>query len=237
MAELIPKAKVVDFYNRFSAYQKRSGVNVRIRSIMRNLKGLGLPRDSKILEVGCGVGFLTRLLAQHFSRGSVVATEISESGIEAAKASCSGKSNVRFVLTGDLSKLGTESFDLVIFADVLEHIPLQEHEGLFQGVHQLTHSKSVVAINIPSPFHIRHLKKAAPQQLQIIDQALETDSFLPAIYQGGFYLHELKTYSLYFKGGDYQWLLLKRQDSFADFKSKSSLELKVQELTSKLGLR
>lgn len=221
------------YYDKFSDYQRKVGINIRHRLIFRNIKREGLRRNSLVLEIGCGIGSLTGLLAGFLTSGRIVSIDISPKSIEIAKSKNGRFSNIEF-LVSDMSNFSTnEKFDFVILADVLEHIPIKDHVFLFQKIGNLLHSKSKILINIPSPFHIEWIERFQKNALQIIDQPLYTDKFLAAIYSNNMYLFYLETYSLFFKQGDYQWIVIKPSEIVNEFLKKSKRKLRIEELKSR----
>lgn len=234
MTETHSSDEVVKYYNQFASYQKKTGANIRIKTILKNVRKLKLPPESHVLEVGCGTGNISKAIGSIFPRGKIICTDISEAAIKIAREACKKHSHVQFMNTGSLENIHEGKFDLVLFADVLEHIPISDHGAVFKSVKRLTHEKSIVAINIPSAVHIRYLQQHEPSQLQIIDQPLDTNTFLHEIYQNGFYLYSLHSYSLYFHGGDYQWIILVCDEFQKEFRKKNKWELRRQELYSRL---
>lgn len=84
------------------------------------------PLDLSILEIGCGVGRMTRMLARVF--GKVSAVDISPEMIHRAQANLRGLDNVSLVL-GDgetLSALGDSEYDFAFSFIVFQHIPSME---------------------------------------------------------------------------------------------------------------
>jgi len=84
------------------------------------------PFELKILEIGCGVGRMTKMLAHIF--GKVAAVDVSAEMIERAKVNLRGINNVSFVL-GDgetLSELGDSEYDFAFSFIVFQHIPSME---------------------------------------------------------------------------------------------------------------
>src|SRR5262245_31591060 len=57
---------------------------------------MGLTADSNALDIGCGSGWATRLMAEHAKSGYVVGIDISDEMIEVARAESSDYANVRF---------------------------------------------------------------------------------------------------------------------------------------------
>ncbi len=81
------------------------------------LRALELPAGSRILEIGCGAGNLTRYLGE---RGfQVVALETSEALVECARARCRDLANVEIVHGFVESVVGEDKFDFVVCVDPL----------------------------------------------------------------------------------------------------------------------
>ena len=57
---------------------------------------MGLTPEARILDVGCGSGWATRLIAERATRGQVVGIDISDEMVELARSSSSAFSNVSF---------------------------------------------------------------------------------------------------------------------------------------------
>ncbi|MBO0720584.1 MAG: methyltransferase domain-containing protein [Blastocatellia bacterium] len=81
------------------------------------------PRQLRILEIGCGIGRMTKFLAQTFAE--VHATDVSPQMIEIARQRLAGLPNVHLYVTNgvDLSGLPDEYFDLVFSVRVFQHVP------------------------------------------------------------------------------------------------------------------
>ena len=62
-----------------------NGVNLRHFMIMDHLIRFGLRKDSKVLEIGCGIGKLTGLLYKYIKRGKIVGMDISNESVEIAR--------------------------------------------------------------------------------------------------------------------------------------------------------
>ncbi len=95
-----------------------------IARLLATSRRLGLPRQRRAtLELGCGVGRLTRALAPHFDR--CVGIDISQAMIDRARALNTDVTNCEWIhhTAADLAVLGDERFDLVLSHLVLQHIP------------------------------------------------------------------------------------------------------------------
>ena len=234
MSVKVTNSQVADFYNKFSTDQKKTGINLRIRTVFKLLKKTGLNKNSKVLEIGCGVGNLTSLIAKVVTSGKIVSTDISPESVKDAEKLNKSSHNIEFIVSDMSDFTSKHIFDIVIMADVLEHIPIENHLELFKNIRKHISSDGIVAINIPSPLHIEWIRKFNPEHLQIIDQSLYTDKLLQSIYPNDLYLETLISYSLYHKDADHQWIILKPNKNVDLFAKKSNLELGMLNLKSKI---
>jgi SAM-dependent methyltransferase len=90
---------------------------------LTTLSGQPPPKEMRVLEIGCGVGRITRALAKQF--GQVDAVDVSGEMIARARQALRDCSNVRLHQNNgaDLSLFGAEEFDFACSAIVFQHIP------------------------------------------------------------------------------------------------------------------
>ncbi|GAA4296401.1 class I SAM-dependent methyltransferase [Nibribacter koreensis] len=224
---------VSNFYDDYTEQQFKKGIHIRHRTILHNLKKAGLKSNSKVLEIGCGIGTVTHLLAKATPQGKVLAVDISPKSIDMARRFNQEFNHVEFVVSDMTDFARPERFDFVVLPDVIEHIPLEQHPHLFQVIAQHLHAGSVVAINIPHPLYLTWVRENQPELLQVIDQPIHTDELLRNTYAAGLYLHSLESYSLFSQVEDYQWIVLKQRLVPAKVEPKSKVDLKLQDLSSK----
>jgi SAM-dependent methyltransferase len=105
---------------------------------------------SRVLEFGCSTGYMSKVLHDRLG-ATVVGVELNAEAAELAKAECDR------VLVGDAeeldleAELGSERFDAILFADVLEH--LREPAALLKRVRPLLAEGGVVVASIPNIAH------------------------------------------------------------------------------------
>ncbi|MFZ1616640.1 MAG: methyltransferase domain-containing protein [Flavobacteriales bacterium] len=185
------------FYDDYAPLQKERGINQRHLRIMQWLEQFGLKDGMRVLEIGCGIGTQTELLSAKLPNGRLLAMDISPRSIEMASERLAGKPQVE-LLCGDIITLNVGgNFDMIVLPDVLEHIPVAEHEALFQKLAQVLKANGQVVIHIPSPQSLEWVIAHHPEQLQVIDQPLHMDRLIPAIIKAGLYPHHLQHYGLW----------------------------------------
>ena len=204
------KEQVISFYDQFAEKQQKTGINSRHLSILAKVKGAGLQANHRILEVGCGIGTVSHLLATQVTKGEVLAVDISPESIEKAKVLWKSQTNLHFEVSdmSDFDKKG-KTFDFFVFPDVLEHIPVDQHFRLFQNINKHAHQDSVIFIHIPSPRYLQWMIENEPEKLQVIDQPLDSGDLIKSITANGFYLEKMETYPLFFDEKDYQYFIFR----------------------------
>jgi len=227
------KQEVEAFYDTYTDKQKKIGVNIRHRTILKNLKSIGLKPDSKVLEVGCGIGTVSGLIIKNIPNGAFTGVDISPESIGLAKKLYPFK-NAEF-LVNDMSKFSHKTkFDFVVLPDVLEHIPVEQHNNLFKVLSESTTKDATVLINIPEPNCLNWIRKNHPEKLQIIDQSLSMQDLLNNAYPHGFKLFSMNSYSLQYIQPDYTCVILKKNMVHENYERKSKLNLGVENFLSKM---
>jgi trans-aconitate 2-methyltransferase len=221
------------FYDEFVDHQVAVGVNERHRSILRHLKRAGLRPDHRVLEIGCGVGTLTELLAKYLApHGSLLATDLSPKSIDVARKSLSRFGGVELV-AGDILEVEIPgAFDLVVLPDVIEHIPLDQHPQLFARIASWLRTGGFVLLHYPNPNFLEWCRQYKPDGLQVIDQPIYTDVLTANAYPHGLYLDYLETYSIWVHESDYQVAVMRRRvdaTHFTEIPWRSPLRQKLRE--------
>ncbi len=206
------REEIGTWYDGFAGRQEKTSVNLRHYRIMGFLTGAGLSRRSRVLEIGCGIGTLTGLLSKYLRKGEVLAVDISPRSVEIARKRLANAHNVMFMVSDMTDFNHPGLFDFIVLPDVLEHIPESQHRNLFRMLADHMHDNSVILIHIPHPRAIDFLRKNSPEQLQIIDQAVEADTLLSDAASSGLTLVNYTSYSLFDRENDYAVITLRKKN-------------------------
>lgn len=227
--------KVVRFYDQFAEKQEKTGINSRHLSILEKAKQAGLASNHRVLEVGCGIGTVSHLLATQVPQGKVLAVDISPESIEKARMLWKKQGNLKFDVS-DMSdfNLPGETFDFFVFPDVLEHIPVAQHARLFENIQRHAHADSVVLIHIPAPRYLEWMIGNQPEKLQVIDQPLDTGVLVQTLGAAGFYLEKMETYALFFEEKDYQYFVFRTKKPVQQSTEKSKWQVLKERIIIRL---
>lgn len=208
------KEEIAGFYDEYVQRQLKIGANERLISLLKRMQFFGLNDNSKILELGCGVGIFTRLLSKKISGGSIEAVDLSEKSVAVGKNLLENKKHITFSV-GDVVKYQPKNkdFDFITLMDVIEHIPLDQHEQMFENLSKITTEKTLILINIPNPQYIDYARTNHPESLQVIDQEIH---LFPLMQHWEKYNLELIFFEKYgiWEAEDYHFMVIRKKRKF-----------------------
>ncbi len=205
--------EIAEFYDEFSERQLKIGANERLISLYNRLLKLGLKNDSRILELGCGVGIFTKLLSKKIKNGAIEAVDLSEKSTEIAAKNLQKKA-VNFVAADIVHYIPeTKSLDFITLLDVIEHIPLELHSALFSNLAKICDQKTQLVINFPNPRYLEFVQKNNPKDLQIIDQSIELRDLVAILDNAGLEIIFYEKYNIW-EVEDYDFLAVRKKRNF-----------------------
>lgn len=224
-SEPISSETIAGYYDEYAQIQQKTGTNLRHYYLFSRLKKAGLKRHHRVLEVGCGIGALTRLIHQYVKHGNVVAVDISEKSIASARKRFGNASRIEFMVSDMQRFTYPDNFDFIILPDVLEHVPIEQHQQLFGTLRKHMHQDSIIYINIPHPQVIEYLRKNDPGKLQVIDQEVHADTITRNAYMNDLILKRYFSYSLYDRENDYAEIIFGVRKGISSLNSYSKTTL------------
>ena len=206
--------EISQFYDEYVQRQIKIGANERLISLYKRILSLGLKENSKILELGSGVGIFTKLLSKKVSKGFIEAVDLSEKSILVLQNELKGKKNI-LGKVGDVVKYQptNSGFDFITLMDVIEHIPLDQHEELFGNLAKISTDKTRIAINIPNPQYLAHTRIHHPELLQVIDQEVELFPLMQHFEKHGLEIVFFEKYGIW-EEEDYHFMVLRKKRAF-----------------------
>jgi SAM-dependent methyltransferase len=96
------------------------------------LAALGGKRARRALEMGCSIGVFTRLLAAQCD--ALVATEVSQTALDQARARCADLANVRFHLASSAAEGIDGAFDLMVLSEIVYYWDDQDLAAVAQAI-------------------------------------------------------------------------------------------------------
>jgi SAM-dependent methyltransferase len=136
--------------------------------VSETLDAIGQTVIKDVIDVGCGQGSMTAMIADRLSGARVVGIDLSETGIRAAQASYL-RPNLSFVVDIDSSRLEHAMYDLATCFEVLEHV--EDWESMLHRI--CGASRRYVLLSFPTgrmrPFeravgHVRNFQRGQVEE-------------------------------------------------------------------------
>ena len=127
------------------------GTRVRLRLLSKAIKKLNLSRDARILDVGCGYGFASLILAKRYSK--VIGVDIDGQRLKVA-GELAELTNAKLTFTkGNIYNLlfNNSYFDMCICLEVLEH--LIDDKRALKELARITKQGGYLIISVPELIH------------------------------------------------------------------------------------
>lgn len=104
-----------------------------------------VPVRGKILDLGCGHGLFTNLLALGSPERKLLGIDPSADKIEVARRSSAGLANVRYQL-GEIADIEERNFDAITILDVLYLLPDEQKLAVLRRCHELLAPDGVLLV-------------------------------------------------------------------------------------------
>lgn len=212
-------SKIQQYYDETAEYYQELGLNDRNYKIHELLLRFGLQKTDNVLEIGCGVGVQTQLLAK--ACRNITAVDISEKSIQIAKRQFSKLQNLTW-LAADVFDLDFKTpFDVIVLPDVLQYIPLEKQILLFEKLKTWLSPKGFILLHFPTANFIAWSKANDISKLNIDDLEISDLHLAQCATATHLEIKALEKYALWQHGGDYQYVVLQHPIKTNDFDTNS----------------
>jgi 2-polyprenyl-3-methyl-5-hydroxy-6-metoxy-1,4-benzoquinol methylase len=150
----------------WGAIEPNADERARLAAIEELLEDCALPEKPRILDLGCGRGWLSRELAKY---GEVLGTDVVAAAVERARELFPNLSFRHGDLRDLLDSPGRESFDLVVSSEVIEHVADADKPGFLGGIYQLLKPAGHAILTTPRG-ELRELWRSANQADQPVEE-------------------------------------------------------------------
>lgn len=124
-------------------------------------------------------------------------------------------------------------FDFIVFPDLLEHIPVEQHSKLFNNVANSCTNNAKVLINIPEPNSLNCTRVNQPEVLQIIDQSLSMQDLMNNTYPHGFQVESITPCSIHTDVNNYLSIVLIKDTKINSITRKGKISQLIQNIQAK----
>jgi len=104
-----------------------------------------LPEEGVIIDVGCGYGLLSNLVALKSDKRNVIGIDSAEKRILIAQKTVNGRKNIEFVRQ-DITAFGFPSCDAVVMSDVFHHLPPDIQDNLIKNIYENLKNNGILII-------------------------------------------------------------------------------------------
>jgi malonyl-CoA O-methyltransferase len=190
---LLDKKRVARQFNRHvSTYDEYAVVQKRMAQRMMKTLSKRSVKAERILEIGCGTGYLTQLLAERYPSARITAVDLAENMVQAARERLGHLATIRFLIGDAETMEWDETFDLIVSNATVQWFGAPEHSfrtlsdhlqpggwivfstfgpDTFQELHQQFREVEH-ALRLPSGMHGLRLRSPAEWEIILRDAGL-----------------------------------------------------------------
>ncbi|UCS93053.1 class I SAM-dependent methyltransferase [Echinicola marina] len=204
------KDKYFSYYDRFEAQPKKDEIDLRYLRVLEKLVESGLKSNHRVLEIGCGLGELSHLIAKKTKNGHVLGIDISPQSIHKAQEGWKDQKNLSFKIA-EMKAYESQgnTYDFFVISEILQQVSKDHHFRIFEGIKRHSHEDSIIFINLPTPQFSTWKAENDPESLQFFESIVNIGDLIKSISDNGFYLDKSMSYSVYYEEDDFQYFIFK----------------------------
>lgn len=149
--------------------------NARVDVAWATLEAYAPTQPQRILEIGCGVGYVSWRMSLRWPHASTIGVDFSPASVTLAQRLFSGPRCSFYLgdVTETLSDIGEADFDLVVLMDVYEHVAPVDRGRLHAFLRNRLALNGRIFLSFPTPRHLAWLRTNHPDQIQPVDEDID----------------------------------------------------------------
>ena len=205
--------------------------NIRIKRAIKRVSNY-VKEDSKVLDIGCGIGIMAEAIAHSAKKGKVWACDISDQNVWYANQTVD-LPNVKFKAIDVLHKFDEvkswigSPVDLVVMIDVIEHLPLEEHLLFLRKLRGVMAEDACLILTFPSVGYQQYLHTENRDVLQIVDESIGFSLIAKVAADTGFYIKHFSLEDMWMSNQYTHVVLQTRVDVESIAQNKNGLGRKI----------
>ncbi|SEM78142.1 Methyltransferase domain-containing protein [bacterium A37T11] len=170
------------------------------------------PNPLNILEVGCGVGDICHRMNRQWPQAQITGIDISPGSIDTAKK-LFANDHTHFIAGILTEETFNESFDMIIFMDVYEHIAVEDRPVVHAAIKKLLKNKGRLILSVPTPHNLTWSAVHKPETMQPVDEHISLQVITRLALETG---TEVLLYQIrdIWNVGDYAHVVFEKNDDF-----------------------
>ncbi len=226
--------EISEYYDQYTNKQQQMWHNERHYFLLEQLKLNGVKPNSNILEIGCGIGTMTNLIAPLVPKGQITSTDISPKSIELAKVNNKKFKNINFI-AADSTNLNFPklSYDFIVLFDVLEHIQNEFREDFIKNIATVIQDKTTFLVNVPAPHAHIHAVKNSPELMQIVEVPVWIEELIVILKKNDLEIKSFFTYDMWQKD-EYQFYVIEKTKKYVFSKTIPDQKLNPQSISKRV---
>lgn len=162
---------VINYYDKHTANKIRDYINgnARVEAAWKRILQWAPAKPARILEIGCGVGYICARMAELWQEAEIVGVDLSPESIKNAKQMFP-VDQITFIDGYFDDPRVTGEFDLIVMMDVYEHIGKDERSRLHQWIGKRFSQKGRIVLSFPLPEYQTYCREKFPDKMQPVDE-------------------------------------------------------------------
>ncbi len=119
-------------WNRFYAWGRTKLLQQRLRTLLPFI-----PHQGRLIDIGCGIGVVAQLIAEERPELTILGVDPNTQRIHAARKANKETGRISFAV-GTAATVTFASDDIVLFLDVLHHLPYRDHASFLTHLRHQT---------------------------------------------------------------------------------------------------